>query len=102
MNLIAFFLFGLLHFAIRIVYVFLWAFFGWFIGLFFGDAFLAIAAQLGLENITMWQIGAVFGFLSTFFTAPFKVTWDANKFLQKQQPNQPQNGRYIDPHYGVN
>lgn len=40
---------------------------GWFVGLFFGDALLGIFKQIGIENVTMFQIGAFLGFVASFF-----------------------------------
>ena len=40
---------------------------GWVVGLFFGDAFLGIFKQIGIENVTMFQIGAFLGFITSFF-----------------------------------
>jgi hypothetical protein len=45
------------------------AFCGWVVGWFFGDTILAIARQLGLHDITMWQFGAFLGFVGGFFRA---------------------------------
>ena len=39
---------------------------GWFVGLFFGDAILYTLSEMGLHNITMWQLGATLGFVSGF------------------------------------
>lgn len=40
---------------------------GWIVGLFFGDAFLGIFKQIGIENVTMFQMGAFLGFIASFF-----------------------------------
>ena len=40
---------------------------GWVVGLFFGDTFLGIFKQIGIENVTMFQIGAFLGFIASFF-----------------------------------
>lgn len=40
---------------------------GWVVGLFFGDTILGTFAQLGLHNVTMWQVGAFLGFVGGFF-----------------------------------
>ena len=40
---------------------------GWVVGLFFGDAFLGIFKQIGIENVTMFQMGAFLGFVTSFF-----------------------------------
>ena len=40
---------------------------GWVVGLFFGDTFLGIFKQIGIENVTMFQIGAFLGFVASFF-----------------------------------
>ena len=39
---------------------------GWIVGLFFGDTILYALSEMGLRNITMWQLGATLGFVSTF------------------------------------
>lgn len=45
---------------------------GWIVGLFFGDTILGILAQLGVRNITMFQLGAFLGFVGGFLKT--KVT----------------------------
>ena len=40
---------------------------GWIVGWFFSDTILFIAAQLGIKNISMWQLGAFLGFVGGFF-----------------------------------
>lgn len=40
---------------------------GWIVGLFFGDIFLGIFKQIGIENVTMFQMGAFLGFIASFF-----------------------------------
>lgn len=40
---------------------------GWVVGWFFGDTILGIFAQLGIHNVTMWQMGAFLGFVGMFF-----------------------------------
>lgn len=48
------------------------AFSGWVVGLFFGETILFIASQLGIKNVTMWQLGAFLGFVGGFLKT--KVT----------------------------
>ena len=51
-----------------IAHIFVSAFLGWFIGLFFGDCILGILAQCGITGYSMFEIGIFAGFLSGFFT----------------------------------
>lgn len=39
---------------------------GWAVGLFFEKEILGVASQLGIHNVTMWQLGAFLGFVGTF------------------------------------
>lgn len=39
---------------------------GWAVGLFFNDTILGIAAQLGIRDVAMWQLGAFLGFIGGF------------------------------------
>lgn len=39
---------------------------GWTVGLVFGDTILGIAAQLGIHNVTMFQLGCFLGFFGGF------------------------------------
>jgi hypothetical protein len=41
---------------------------GWSIGLVFGDAILNVLNKMGVYDVSMWQIGAFLGFVSSFFT----------------------------------
>ena len=50
------------------------AFAGWVVGLFFGDTILGIASQLGIRNVTMWQLGAFLGFVSGFLKTKVSAT----------------------------
>lgn len=43
------------------------AFFGWSVGLFLGKAILGFLEQIGIYGVSMWQFGAVLGFVSAFF-----------------------------------
>lgn len=45
---------------------------GWIVGLLFGDTILGIASQLGIRNVSMWQLGAFLGFVGGFLKT--KVT----------------------------
>lgn len=45
---------------------------GWVVGLVFGDTILGIAGQLGMHNITMFQLGSFLGFIGGFLKT--KVT----------------------------
>lgn len=45
---------------------------GWIVGLFFADTILGIASQLGIKNVTMFQLGAFMGFFGGFLK--MKVT----------------------------
>lgn len=45
---------------------------GWIVGFFFGDIILGIAAQIGIKNITMFQLGCFLGFVGGFLKT--KVT----------------------------
>ena len=45
---------------------------GWIVGLVFGDTILGIASQLGIHDVTMFQLGAFFGFIGGFLKT--KVT----------------------------
>ena len=39
---------------------------GWIVGIFFGDTILGIAAQIGIKNVTMFQLGCFLGFFGAF------------------------------------
>jgi len=45
---------------------------GWVVGLFFGDTILNIAGQLGIKNVTMFELGTFLGFVGGFMKT--KVT----------------------------
>lgn len=59
---------SILNFGIKLLVVILSGIFGWIVGWFLGDTFLAIFAQLGITGVSMWQIGAFLGFVGSFFT----------------------------------
>jgi hypothetical protein len=40
---------------------------GWAVGLFFGGTVLGLLGQVGVHDVTMWQVGAFLGFLAAFF-----------------------------------
>ena len=42
---------------------------GALVGLFFSTPILHVLSQAGLEDITMWQLGATLGFVGGFFKA---------------------------------
>ncbi len=54
------------------------AFFGWFIGLIMGKPILAALAGFGISGITMWQIGALLGFVSSFFIRRGVINYKKN------------------------
>lgn len=39
---------------------------GWIVGWFFGDTILHVLTQIGVKDITMWQFGAILGFVGPF------------------------------------
>lgn len=43
------------------------AFSGWVVGLFFADTVLTFFSHLGINDLTMWQIGGSLGFIGGFF-----------------------------------
>lgn len=45
---------------------------GWTVGLIFSDTILGIAAQVGIKNVTMFQLGCFLGFVGGFLKT--KVT----------------------------
>lgn len=51
-------------------------FVGWLVGIFFGDTILGIFGQLGIHNVTMFQLGACLGFVGGFLKT--KVTAEVN------------------------
>lgn len=53
------------------------AFAGWVVGLVFGETILGIAAQLGIKDVEMWQLGAFLGFVSGFLKT--KATVDVER-----------------------
>lgn len=58
---------------------------GWIVGLFFADTILGIASQLGIKNVTMFQLGAFMGFFGGFLKT--KVTAEvkpANQAMDRQ------------------
>jgi hypothetical protein len=60
--------------VLPIVYALLGGIGGWATGLFFGDTILAFLASLGIEGLSMWQIGASLGFISAFFKTTVTTT----------------------------
>jgi uncharacterized membrane protein len=42
---------------------------GALVGLFFSTPILHVLSQAGLEDVTMWQLGATLGFVGGFFKA---------------------------------
>lgn len=47
---------------------------GWTVGLLFSDTVLGILKQIGIENVSMWQVGLFLGFVSSFFKQPTSNT----------------------------
>jgi|HubBroStandDraft_1064217.scaffolds.fasta_scaffold379046_2 hypothetical protein len=47
---------------------------GWIVGIWFGDTILGIAAQLGVKNVTMFQLGAFLGFIGGFLRTKVRAT----------------------------
>ena len=43
---------------------------GWIVGWFFGDTILGILAQIGISNVSMFQVGA---FIASFFSKSLKI-----------------------------
>lgn len=52
---------------------------GWIVGMFFGDTILGIASQLGIKNVTMWQLGGFLGFVGGFLKTKVTATVEAAK-----------------------
>ena len=52
---------------------------GWTVGLVFGDTILGIASQLGIKNVTMWQLGGFLGFVGGFLKTKVTATVEAAK-----------------------
>ena len=50
---------------------------GWIVGLVFSDTILGILAQIGIKNVTMFQFGALMGFVGGFLKT--KVTAEVKK-----------------------
>lgn len=46
---------------------------GWIVGWFFGDTILGILAQIGISNVSMFQVGAFLGFVASFFSKSLKI-----------------------------
>ena len=40
---------------------------GWIVGIIFGNQILHVFRQVGIDNITMWQLGLALGFISGFY-----------------------------------
>lgn len=57
---------------IIILPTFLGAVGGWVVGLFMGNSILGALASMGITNISMWQLGALLGFVGGYFRDPFK------------------------------
>ena len=47
---------------------------GWIVGIFFGDTILGIAQQIGIKNITMFQLGCFLGFIGGFLKTKVTAT----------------------------
>lgn len=52
---------------------------GWVVGLFFEREILGVADQLGLHNVTMWQLGAFLGFVGAFLKTKVDTTVKSEK-----------------------
>lgn len=46
---------------------------GWVVGLVFGDTILGIAAQIGIKDVTMFQLGLFLGFVGGFLRTKVDV-----------------------------
>ncbi len=46
----------------------------WIVGLAFEDTILGILAQLGITNVTMFQVGAFLGFVTGFLKENIKIS----------------------------
>ena len=53
-------------FFFPIIAVFFGALSGWIVGLFFEETILGILSQMGIKNVSMWQVGAFAGFFGGF------------------------------------
>lgn len=47
---------------------------GWIVGFVFEDTILGILAQMGITNVTMFQVGAFLGFVTSFLKETIKVS----------------------------
>jgi hypothetical protein len=61
-------------FIFTILGAFLGALAGWIVGLVLGDAILHVLDAFGAHNITMWQFGALMGFVGGFLRTKTEVT----------------------------
>lgn len=52
---------------------------GWIVGFFFGDTILAIASQLGIKSVTMFQLGCFLGFVGGFLKTKVTATVEQKK-----------------------
>mgnify|MGYP003561809363 CR=1 FL=1 len=68
---ILFILFVPLSFLTPILGALMGAITGWFVGLFFGDTILGFLAQIGIQDVEMWQFGCFLGFIGGFFKPRF-------------------------------
>ena len=60
-------MFVIIPLCLMVANVFVGALSGWFIGLFFGNAILNVLDKIGVCDVSMWQLGAFIGFVSSFF-----------------------------------
>ena len=60
--------------AFTIVATFFGAVSGWIVGLFFEEMILGFFTQLGITDMSMWQLGAVFGWMGGFLKTKVTVT----------------------------
>ena len=65
---------GLLLFVFSVLGAAMGAICGWAVGLAFGDTMRAFFGALGLGHLAPWQIGAMLGFVGSFFRAKTNTT----------------------------
>lgn len=46
---------------------------GWAVGMVFGQTFAIALAHVGIADMQLWQVGAVLGFVSVFFSRHVRV-----------------------------
>ena len=71
----------LVSFFLMIVgYTMIGAIIGWVVGWFFSEPILNFFAALGIENMSMWDLGAVLGFVGSFFKSNVTNYFPEEKF----------------------